>query len=86
MIKTICLTLMVTFLRCLCGAQNTPVDARIPEDLRGCVEAKRFATLYEVDEKLNPFYLRGYFDLDRKSDYAIHVRTNAQVKLELLFA
>src|SRR5215510_4583082 len=56
------------------GQNTTSVDLRLPADLHGCVETKQFAGAYEVDESLNPFYLRGYFDLDQKPDYALHIR------------
>ena len=39
---------------------------------------------YEVDANLNPFYLRGDFGGDKKSDYAVHVRAIRNSKRGIL--
>ena len=46
----------------------------IPNEILGPAETGQFAETYSLDGSLNPFYLRGDFDGDRKPDYAVRVR------------
>ena len=60
-------------------AQQIEIE-NIPDEILMAVEGKRFASSYNVDGTMNPFYLRGDFDGDGKPDYAIWVKSKADSK------
>ncbi|GCC53721.1 hypothetical protein SanaruYs_39690 [Chryseotalea sanaruensis] len=48
-------------------------DSNLPDDLYDFYNQEKIRTSYKVDQDLNPFYLRGDFDGDKKIDYALAV-------------
>jgi len=46
----------------------------IPLDVSEAVESRPFAETYKLDGRMNPFYLRGDFDGDGKTDYALWIK------------
>ena len=57
-----------------CLAQGLKAE-NIPHEVQAAVESKRFSDLYTLDERMNPFYLRGDFDGDGKPDYALWIKS-----------
>ncbi|MFM7855220.1 MAG: hypothetical protein ACKO96_25640 [Flammeovirgaceae bacterium] len=45
----------------------------LPEDLKGFYEQEKIKSLFELNTVMNPFYLRGDFDGDKKADYVFAV-------------
>lgn len=48
-------------------------DSNLPDNLRDFYEQEKIRTNYKINRDLNPFYLRGDFDGDKKIDYALAV-------------
>ena len=48
-------------------------DQNLPEELRSFFNKEQIRTTYEINKGLNPLYLRGDFDGDKKTDYALAV-------------
>jgi hypothetical protein len=55
-------------------AQEVEVE-NVPDDILKSVELGQFAQSYTLDGSMNPFYLRGDFDGDGKSDYAVRIKS-----------
>jgi hypothetical protein len=49
-------------------------DFNIPQPIRSCFDNRHLTVEYKIFPKINPFYLRGNFDGDRKLDYAVYVK------------
>ena len=45
----------------------------MPDELRDFYDQENIRTTYKINKDLNPFYLRGDFDGDKKIDYAFAV-------------
>ena len=45
----------------------------LPEDLQKFFEQEKIKSPFEINATMNPFYLRGDFDGDKKPDYAITI-------------
>lgn len=60
-------------------AQQVEIE-NIPDEILKTVQGKQFASSYDIDGTMNPFYLRGDFDADGKPDYAIWVKSKAGSK------
>jgi len=66
-------------------APQTKVDEwNVPDAVVSCMETRKLSVQYELDARMNPFYLRGDFDGDRKSDYAILIRQKGSGKKGIL--
>lgn len=48
-------------------------NSNMPDELRDFYEQEKIRTTYKINKDLNPFYLRGDFDGDKKMDYALAV-------------
>jgi hypothetical protein len=59
-----------------CKAQDVQTE-NIPDQILPLVGQGHFAALYNLDGSLNPFYLRGDFDVDGKTDYAVRIKSRA---------
>src|SRR5579871_3265334 len=74
------LFIAVTVVLVLCcfrsWAQEVEVE-NIPNEILEAVELGQFAQSYTLDGSINPFYLRGDFDGDGKSDYAVRIKSKA---------
>ncbi len=46
-------------------------NSNMPDDLRDFFDQEKIRTTYKINKDLNPFYLRGDFDGDKKMDYAL---------------
>jgi hypothetical protein len=46
----------------------------VPDELREAVGIGKFSETYDLDGSINPFYLRGDFDGDGKTDYAFRIK------------
>ncbi len=56
--------------------QNAVSEYNVPQEVTRCM--KSLGAGYEISGKINPFYLRGDFDGDGKSDYAVLIRKGNQ--------
>jgi hypothetical protein len=45
----------------------------LPEDLKTFYGQEKIKSLFEINASMNPFYLRGDFDGDKKKDYIVAV-------------
>ena len=52
---------------------NLVWSSNMPDDLRYFYNQEKIQTAYKINKNLNPFYLRGDFDGDKKIDYALAV-------------
>jgi hypothetical protein len=52
---------------------NLVWSSNMPDDLRDFYDQEKIRTTYKINKDLNPFYLRGDFDGDKKIDYALAV-------------
>jgi len=57
-----------------CKAQEVQTE-NIPDEILRVVGQGRFADRYNLDASMNPFYLRGDFDGDGKTDYAVRIKS-----------
>ncbi len=48
-------------------------DSNLPDDLYNFYNQEDIRTKYKINRDLNPFYLRGDFNGDKKTDYALAV-------------
>lgn len=48
-------------------------DSNLPDNLYHFYNQEKIKTIYKFNRELNPFYLRGDFDGDKKIDYALAV-------------
>ena len=48
-------------------------SSNMPDELRDFYGQEKIRTTYKINKDLNPFYLRGDFDGDRKMDYALAI-------------
>ena len=48
-------------------------NSNMPDELRDFYDQEKIRTTYKINKDLNPFYLRGDFDGDKKIDYALAV-------------
>lgn len=48
-------------------------DSNLPDNLFDFYNQEKIRTTYKINRDLNPFYLRGDFDGDKKVDYALAV-------------
>jgi hypothetical protein len=48
-------------------------DSNLPDDLYDFYNQEKIRTTYKINRDLNPFYLRGDFNGDKKTDYALAV-------------
>jgi hypothetical protein len=48
-------------------------SSNMPDELRDFYDQEKIRTTYRINKDLNPFYLRGDFDGDKKMDYALAV-------------
>ncbi|MFN7436485.1 MAG: hypothetical protein ACK5SJ_08585 [Bacteroidota bacterium] len=48
-------------------------NSNLPDDLYDFYNQEKIRTTYKINRDLNPFYLRGDFDGDKKIDYALAV-------------
>src|SRR5688572_5753644 len=48
-------------------------EANLPGELRQLYDQEKIRSLYNIRTDLNPFYLRGDFDGDKKQDYALSI-------------
>jgi hypothetical protein len=48
-------------------------DSNLPDDLYDFYNQEEIRTTYKINRDLNPFYLRGDFNGDKKTDYALAV-------------
>jgi hypothetical protein len=72
-------TLSAIFLA-LSVLQAKPQDVlteNIPDEILPIIGQGHFADSYNLDGSLNPFYLRGDFDGDGKTDYAVRIKSRA---------
>lgn len=77
------ITLVISFFTSLTGwAQETNQektyvklvwDSNLPDDLYMFYHQEKIENSYEINKGLNPFYLRGDFDGDKKTDYALAI-------------
>ena len=74
--QTLCLLLCALTLPRPSYPQNIPSE-NIPQQLSLQLGTGQFAKLYDLDASINPFYLRGDFDGDGKTDYAIRIKSIA---------
>jgi RHS repeat-associated protein len=56
--------------------RNAVSEYNVPQEVTRCM--KSLGTAYEISGKINPFYLRGDFDGDGSSDYAVLIRKDSQ--------
>jgi hypothetical protein len=56
---------------------DVPPDWNIPRPVWERLDKEKLLSTYEISTKLNPFYLRGDFDGDRKPDYAVLIANRA---------
>ncbi len=54
--------------------------SNLPDDLYDFYNQEKIRTTYKINRDLNPFYLRGDFDGDKKTDYALAVIESATDK------
>ena len=52
---------------------NLVWESNLPDDLHDFYNEEKIRTTYGINKDLNPFYLRGDFDGDKKIDYALAV-------------
>ena len=52
---------------------NLVWNSNMPDDLRDFYDQEKIRTTYKINRDLNPFYLRGDFNGDKKTDYALAV-------------
>lgn len=57
-----------------CGAQQIEPE-NIPDEIVPAMGSVPFSAKYELNEVMNPFYLRGDFDGDGKPDFAVGVKS-----------
>jgi len=72
-----------TLLWSTCAAQVTPqkiVQENIPEEIVSAIALPGFDQNYEISAAINPFYLRGDFDGDGKTDYAVWIESKKSHK------
>ncbi|MFZ6009796.1 MAG: hypothetical protein ACOYXT_05550 [Bacteroidota bacterium] len=48
-------------------------DSNLPDNLHDFFNQEKIRTTYKINRDLNPFYLRGDFDGDTKTDYVLAV-------------
>ena len=48
-------------------------DSNLPDDLYDFYNQEKIRTTFKINRDLNPFYLRGDFNGDKKTDYALAV-------------
>lgn len=56
-----------------------------PPEIKRCMEQDQLKDFYEIERKINPFYLRGDFDGDNKLDYSVRIRRVHDSKKASLF-
>jgi hypothetical protein len=56
----------------------------LPEDLKSFCEQDKIKSLFEINTVMNPFYLRGDFDGDKKVDYAVAVTERSTGKVGMI--
>jgi hypothetical protein len=56
----------------------------LPDPIERCLEMPNVGARSEVSKTVNPFYLRGDFDGDGKSDYAVAVKGKVSGRLRVL--
>jgi len=78
------MVLLVTLLAGQTFPQGKVDKNNIPQAIVSCMETQKLSDKYEVDGRMNPFYLRGDFDGDRKSDCAILIREKGSEKKGIL--
>jgi hypothetical protein len=61
-----CLSCFTYF--CSSGSERVPIPTRI----NACMESPKLKS-YKIDQRTNPYYLRGDFDGDEKPDFAVMV-------------
>src|SRR5260370_23281811 len=67
------------------ATQSKPVDwENVPPALRDAFSQKPLDGKYDVNTRINPFYLRGDFDGDGTADYAVLVTEVASHKQGIL--
>ena len=49
------------------------LDSNLPNNLYDFYNQEKIRTTYKINRDLNPFYLRGDFDGDKKIDYALAI-------------
>ena len=59
-------------------------DSHLPDDLFAFYSQEVIRSKYEINKSLNPFYLRGDFDGDKRIDYALAVLENGTKKKGIL--
>jgi hypothetical protein len=57
-----------------------PNDFNVPPPIRSCFDRHNLGARYQLSDRINPFYLRGDFDGDRKLDHAVLVTEIASSK------
>jgi hypothetical protein len=48
-------------------------ESNLPDNLYHFYNQEKIRTTYKINQEINPFYLRGDFDGDKKADYALAV-------------
>jgi hypothetical protein len=59
-----------------CHAQEVDFE-NVPDQVRESIGLGPFSEKYDLDGSVNPFYLRGDFDGDGKTDYAFRIKSKA---------
>jgi hypothetical protein len=65
--------LLILLFAASCAAQDVEIE-NVPDEALKDVELGTFAKTYVLNGAMNPFYLRGDFDGDKKTDYAFWIR------------
>jgi len=55
-------------------------EYNVPDTVKICFKRDRLTETYRISAGINPFYLRGDFDGDRKPDYAVLVEERTSRK------
>lgn len=77
------IVLYILFL-CAIQGQQPPVDLdNVPTPILGCLQPE--ANRLEISRRMNPFYLRGDFNGDGKSDYVVLVQDRKSGKQGVAF-
>ncbi len=69
--KTIIIVLLIKLITLTTFALGQTVH--LPEDIQKFYAQDQIQSSFEINAMMNPFYLRGDFDGDKKADYAIMV-------------